>query len=53
MDVRNFRKGLKIYLNYELKIIEELINYNSDINQCYKDDVESASTDSIIYHVGS
>ncbi|RGB29527.1 hypothetical protein C1646_818455 [Rhizophagus diaphanus] len=45
---RNFGKGLKIYLNYEPKIIEELIIYSSDINQCYKDDVETASTDSII-----
>uniref|UniRef100_U9TWT7 Uncharacterized protein n=1 Tax=Rhizophagus irregularis (strain DAOM 181602 / DAOM 197198 / MUCL 43194) TaxID=747089 RepID=U9TWT7_RHIID len=46
---RNFGKGLKIYLNYEPKIIEELIIYNDDINQCYKDDdVETASTDSII-----
>ncbi|GET03282.1 hypothetical protein GLOIN_2v1776151 [Rhizophagus clarus] len=42
---RNFGKGLKIYLNYEPNTIEELIVYNSDINQRYKDDVE---TDSII-----
>ncbi|GBC03844.1 hypothetical protein RclHR1_05360004 [Rhizophagus clarus] len=35
---KNFGKGLKVYLNYEPKTFKEIIKYNDDLDQCYKDD---------------
>ncbi|CAB4421578.1 unnamed protein product [Rhizophagus irregularis] len=33
---RNFKKGLKIYLNYEPQTFKEVIKYDDDLDQCYK-----------------